>query len=164
MVPYAATMRASIVGPSVRSLCGLRRGGMPVAAGRLRVKATRDLSVHIIDDDSAVRAGFARLLRSAGLDVHAYETAEAFLSRIDEAAPGCILLDVTMPGITGPEAMTRLTAARNSLPVIVVSARDNDSVHDLVRGLGAKMFLHKPVDDQALLDAIHWVSGARADR
>ena len=93
-----------------------------------------------------------------------YETAERFLDDIDEAAPGCVLLDVTMPGITGPEVMARLKEAENSLPVIVVSARDSESMHQVVRDLGAKMFLRKPVDDQALLDAIDWVTDARGMR
>jgi FixJ family two-component response regulator len=65
------------------------------------------LVVHVVDDDSAVRTGFARLLRSAGLDVCSYESAERFLSQLDAAAPGCVLLDVTMPGITGTKAMAR---------------------------------------------------------
>lgn len=124
------------------------------------MRSTRDLVVHVLEDDSAVRGGFARVLRSAGLEVRTYETAEHFLDDIDEAASGCILLDVTMPGITGPEVMARLKEAENSLPVIVVSARDTESMHNVVRGLGAKMFLRKPVDDQALLDAIIWVTGA----
>ena len=128
------------------------------------MSSPRGVVVHVIDDDSAVRAGFGRLLRSAGLEVCAYESAERFLSQLDTAAPGCILLDISMPGITGTETMARLNKAKSSLPVIVVSARDNDSIHDFVHGLGAQMFLRKPVDDQALLDAINWVTKRRVDR
>jgi FixJ family two-component response regulator len=120
----------------------------------------RNLVVHVLDDDSAVRNGFARVLHASGLEVRTYETAERFLDDMDGAAPGCILLDITMPGITGQEVMARLREAESLLPIIVVSARDNDSTHHIVRGLGAKMFLRKPVDDQALLDAINWVTGA----
>jgi FixJ family two-component response regulator len=57
-----------------------------------------------------------------------------------------------------------LTAAKSSLPVIIVSGRDNESIHEFVHGLGAEMFLRKPVDDQALLDAIYWVTKRRSDR
>lgn len=127
------------------------------------MRSSGRLAVHIIDDDSDVRSAFARLLRSAGLEAHAYETAERFLDEIDSAAPGCILLDITMPGITGPEAMARLKQAHNSLPIIVVSGRDHESIHNFVRDLGAEMFLRKPVDDQALLDAISWVTRVRVD-
>jgi FixJ family two-component response regulator len=127
------------------------------------VNARGGLVVHVVDADADVRTGFARLLRSAGLEVHAYASAERFLDEVDTAAPGCILLDVTMPGISGPEALMQLKGKRDSLPVIVVSARDSDTVQKLVSELDAKMFLRKPVDDQALLDAINWVTKARLD-
>ena len=123
--------------------------------------STRGLVVHVIDDNSAVRGGFARLLRSAALEVRAYETMESFLRQIDQAAPGCIVMDVTMPDLAGPEAIARLRAVQTSLPIIVVSGRDNESVHAFVDAVGARMFLRKPVDDQALLDAISWVTKVR---
>jgi FixJ family two-component response regulator len=126
-------------------------------------KGTKPLIVHIVDDDDDVRCGFSRLLHSAGLEVRSYATAERFLDEVDGAVPGCILLDVTMPGITGPEVLVRLKAKRNSLPVIVVSARDTETIQDLVHSLGARMFLRKPVDDQALLDAINWVTQVHVD-
>ena len=127
------------------------------------MNSTRGRVVHIIDDDSAVRGGFERVLRSAGLEVRTYESAEGFLDQIDEASPGCIVLDVTMPGINGADAMARLKEAGSLLPVIVVSGCDSESIHGFVRGLGAKMLLRKPVDDQALIDAIDWVTGELAD-
>lgn len=123
------------------------------------MSASGGLIVHIVDDDDGVRTGFARLLRSAGLDVRAYPTANQFLDEVDSVAPGCVLLDITMPGITGPETLQRLTDRRDQLPVIVVSARDNEAIHRLTHALGARMFLRKPVDDQALLDAINWATG-----
>jgi len=119
------------------------------------------LTIHVVDDDDDVRSAFNRLLRSAGLDVRAYESAQNFLDEVDSSVPGCVLLDVTMPGITGPEVLAQLRKRNNSLPVIVVSARDNEATHSLVRALGAKMFLRKPVDDQALLDAIRWITQPR---
>lgn len=121
------------------------------------------LVVHVVDDDADVRTGFTRLLRSAGLEVCAYASAERFLDEVGSAAPGCILLDVSMPGMSGPDALVQLRDRRDSLPVIVVSARDTEAVQRLVGALGAKMFLRKPVDDQALLDAINWVTKARLD-
>ena len=123
--------------------------------------STRGLVVHVIDDNSAVRGGFARLLRSAALEVRVYETIESFLDQIDQAAPGCIVMDVTMPDFGGPRAMARLKDVQNSLPIIVVSGHDNKSVHDFVDAVGARMFLRKPVDDQALLDAISWATKVR---
>jgi len=73
-------------------------------------------------------------------------------------ARGCVLLDITTPGITGSETLQRLKDKRDLLPVIVVSASDTEATQRLTHELGAKMFLRKPVDDQALLDAINWVT------
>ena len=122
------------------------------------MSANGGLIVHVVDDDDDVRTGFARLLRSAGIDVRAYPSADRFLDEVDNVAPGCVLLDITMPGISGPDALQRLKDKRNLLPVIVVSARDNEAIHRMTHDLGARMFLRKPVDDQALLDAINWVT------
>jgi FixJ family two-component response regulator len=119
--------------------------------------------VHVVDDDDGVRTGFARLLRSAGIDVRAYPSADRFLDEVDSVAPGCVLLDITMPGISGPGALERLKGKRDLLPVIVVSARDSEAVHRLTHEVGARMFLRKPVDDQALLDAINWVTKGPAE-
>ena len=127
------------------------------------MSASRGLLVHVVDDDDSVRTGFARLLRSAGIDVRAYPSADRFLDAVDSVAPGCVLLDITMPGISSPGTLERLKGKRDLLPVIVVSARDNEAVHRLTQEVGAKMFLRKPVDDQALLDAIAWVTKSQAD-
>jgi len=127
------------------------------------VSASGGLVVHVVDDDDGVRTGFARLLRSAGLDVRSYPSADRFLDEVDSAAPGCVLLDIAIPGISGPGTLQRLKDKRDLLPVIVVSARDTEAIHRLTHELGAKMFLRKPVDDQALLDAIAWVTKSQAE-
>lgn len=115
--------------------------------------------IFIVDDDDAVRDGFARLLRAAGLDTRAYGSPEQFLEEVDDIPGACVLLDITMPLMTGPEVQKRLAGRNASLPVITVSARDDEETRGWARGLGARMFLRKPVDDQALLDAINWVTG-----
>jgi FixJ family two-component response regulator len=118
--------------------------------------------VHIVDDDVAVRTGFVRLLRSAGLEVCAYPSVGSFLEHLEKAAPGCILLDITMSDLNGTDVLSRLKEQQNTFPAIVVSARDNKAVHKLVHEIGAKMYLRKPVDDQALIDAINWVTRGHA--
>lgn len=114
--------------------------------------------VYIVDDDAAVRGGFARLLRAAGLDPRPYASPERFLAEVAYAPGACALLDITMPRITGTEVQEQLNERLISLPVIAVSARDDDETRSRARHLGACMFLRKPVDDQALLDAIHWAA------
>jgi len=116
------------------------------------------LIVHVIDDDEAVRDAFVRLLRSERLDARAYPSVERFMDEADKTMPGCILLDVTMPDIDGMNALKLLRSTHNALPVIVVSAHDSLPNQRLARSLGAKLYLRKPVDDQALLDAISWVT------
>jgi len=126
--------------------------------------AVETLIIHIIDDDDDVRQGFVRLIRSVGVDARGYASAERFFEALDARATGCILLDITMPRATGQHVLARLKEVGNRLPVIVVSARDDETTHAAVRDLGAKMFLRKPVDDQALIDAINWATGCSLGR
>lgn len=113
--------------------------------------------VYVVDDDAGVRDGLARLLRSAGLEPRPYGSAEAFLSEVENNQRTCVLLDITMPRLSGPQVQACLNDKGIHLPVIAVSARDDEETRAWTRGLGARMFLRKPVDDQALLDAINWV-------
>lgn len=121
-------------------------------------KRPSGVTVYIVDDDESVRQGFARLIRSAGLDARVYASPESFLAEVVDAASACILLDITMPHQTGTMVQESLNARNISLPVITVSATDDESTRERARRLGARMFLRKPVDDQALLDAISWVT------
>jgi FixJ family two-component response regulator len=115
--------------------------------------------VYIVDDDDSVRMGLSRLMRSAGFDPREFASPETFLREVRTEACACILLDITMPGITGLEVQKRLGDKGINLPVIALSARDDDETRALARALGAHFFLSKPVDDRALLDAIDWVKG-----
>ena len=117
------------------------------------------LTIYIVDDDDDVRCGLARLIRSVGVSARPYASAELFLDELTEDGKGCILLDLTMPRVTGHHVLARLKQLGNRVPVIVISARDDEVTRAMVRDLGAKMFLRKPVDDQALLDAINWATG-----
>lgn len=115
------------------------------------------LHVNIVDDDASVRKGLSRLMRSAGIDSHAYESPERFLAEAHNEDHACILMDITMPRMNGLELSARLKEKGIALPVIAISARDDDDTRQLARDLGVRFFLRKPVDDQALLDAISWV-------
>ena len=118
----------------------------------------RTVIVYIVDDDEAVREGFAKLFRSAGFEPRPYESAERFLGEVVDGERACILLDITMPRMTGTQVQAELQSRKLKLPVITVSAHDDEETRSWARNLGARMFLRKPVDDQALLDAIHWVT------
>ena len=126
---------------------------------------TAHFLVHIVDDDEAVRKGLSRLMRSAGVESLAYDNPENFLAHVQNADHACIILDITMPRMSGLELLRQLNARGIRLPVIAVSARDDDETRQLARDLGVSLFLRKPVDDQALLDAIAWVvSGGSTTR
>lgn len=118
---------------------------------------TANVLVHIVDDDEAVRKALSRLMRSAGIENRAYDSPEDFLAQVQNTEHDCVVLDITMPRMTGLELLRRLNARSIRLPIIAVSARDDDDTRQLARNLGVSLFLRKPVDDQALLDAIAWV-------
>ena len=117
--------------------------------------------IFIVDDDDSVRKGLSRLMRAAGFEVRAFATAEGFFAECSAATHTCVLMDITMPRMSGLQIQARLKEEGIDLPVIAVSARDDEETRTAARTLGARFFLRKPVDDRALLDAIAWVTGAR---
>ena len=117
--------------------------------------------VYVVDDDESVRTAFARLLRSANLAVETFSSADEFLNKPKQKKHACILVDMRMPGSTGFDLQQALLEYGIPLPVIVISASDDAQIREHARRLGAVAFFRKPVDDQALLDAIWWaISGS----
>ena len=117
--------------------------------------------IYIIDDDESIRRGLSRLIRAAGYEPITYGTIEKFLEDVKNETNSCILLDITMPGTTGLLVLEQLRKQGIHLPVIAISARDDEEIHQLAHEQGLKFFFHKPVDDQALLDAIAWALGSK---
>ncbi|MBR8247285.1 response regulator transcription factor [Burkholderia cenocepacia] len=109
--------------------------------------------VAIVDDDEAVRDGLALLLRSVGLPTRCYSDAQAFLVDADDAALGCVLLDIRMPGMSGLDALDELRARRD-LPAIVMTGHGNIDACRRAFKRGALDFLRKPADDDELIDAV----------
>ena len=99
------------------------------------------LHVSIVDDDDSVRKGLSRLMRSAGIESQAYESPERFLDEVHNEDHGCILMDITMPRMNGLELSARLKEKGITLPVIAISARDDDDTRQLARSLGVRLFL-----------------------
>jgi len=127
---------------------------------RLERRSPGSFIVFIVDDEESVRKAFSLLLRSAGLPHRVFSSATQFLGDLDPQAEGCVLLDITMPQVTGVELLKELNQRKSRLRVIAISACDDAETGILARQLGAQFFLRKPVDDQALIDAIHWVMGS----
>ena len=110
--------------------------------------------IYIVEDDPSVRNGLIRLMRSAELTARGYADAESFLEDIDAAAQGCVLLDMALPRVSGLETQALLNARFIDIPVIVISAHDEEETQARAMELGARLFMRKPIDDVALLDAI----------
>ena len=111
-------------------------------------------TVFVVDDDASVRRALERLLRSAGLAVRPFRSAEEFLANPPSDAPSCLVLDLSMAGIDGLDLQQRLQAA--GLETSIVFLTGHGSVPKSVRAMkaGAVDFLQKPFDDQVLLDAV----------
>ena len=110
--------------------------------------------IHLIDDDEAVRSALALLIGTVGLRVRTWEDPQAFLRDFDRQGIGAIVLDVRMPGISGLTVLDTLVAEGVDHPIIMLTG--NGTVETCRRAFksGAAEFLEKPVDDEALLDAL----------
>jgi len=111
--------------------------------------------VYVIDDDASVRNSLGRLIRSVGLDVKTFLSARDFLSYNPPDRPGCLVLDVKMPGMTGTELQEALTVANRSIPIIFITGFGNVPLSVQAMKAGAFDFLEKPFDDNTLIKAIH---------
>ena len=113
--------------------------------------------ISIVDDDLLVREGLISLLRSAGFATQAFASAEEFLSLALRDDIACLILDVRLPGISGLELQSQLTAtvSNHRTPVVFMTARDDEATRQRALKGGAVDFLCKPVRREALLNAVH---------
>ncbi|MFZ1917046.1 MAG: response regulator [Terriglobales bacterium] len=108
----------------------------------------------VVDDDESVRESLPDLLREFGFAARAFSSADEFLSSgcLDETS--CLILDVAMPGMSGPELQQELKRRGQEIPIIFITGRRDDTVRDRVLKQGAAGFLLKPFSDSDLLAAI----------
>jgi FixJ family two-component response regulator len=111
-------------------------------------------TVFVVDDDAAVRDGLALLLDTAGLAVETFDSADAFLAAFDVERPGCLVVDVRMPGKTGPELQGEMTRRGLRLPVIFLTAYGDVPTTVQAMKAGAVDFLTKPIDAPVLLECV----------
>jgi two-component system response regulator FixJ len=111
-------------------------------------------TVFVVDDDAAARGSLRMLLKSLGLQAVAYESGTAFLADFDPEQPGCLLLDVRMPGMSGPELQQQLNARGAIVPVIFITGHGDVAMAVEAMRHGAFDFLQKPFRDQELLDRV----------
>ncbi|GAI81311.1 unnamed protein product, partial [marine sediment metagenome] len=111
-------------------------------------------TVFIVDDDSAVLKGLRLLMESVRLNVEIYLSAQEFLDSYDQTRPGCLVLDIRMPGISGLELQEKLRQKNISIPVIIMTGYGEIAMAVEAMKKGAMMFVEKPFSDQVLLDQI----------
>ena len=111
--------------------------------------------VHIVDDDESFRKAIERHLRYAGYEVETYASAQHLLDRLpSESEPGCILLDVRLPGLTGPELQERLRELGSTMPIIFMTGYPDIRTTVKTVKAGAEDFLTKPIPSDQLLQAV----------
>ena len=116
--------------------------------------STNGPTIHIVDDDMSVRTAVGRVLRGAGYQVSLYESASHLLENLPAAERGCILLDVQMPGLNGPQLQEVLAKMNSELPIIFLTGHGDIPTSVRAIKAGAEDFLSKPAPKKVLLEAI----------
>jgi two-component system response regulator FixJ len=125
---------------------------------------TANPTIHVVDDDAALRESLAFLLSAEGFEVIAYDGASALLARASRLAPGCILTDIRMPGMTGLELVVELKRLGLEHPVIVMTGHGDVQLAVEAMKAGVLDFLEKPFADEALIGAIRAALAVSADK
>lgn len=115
---------------------------------------TRPL-ISVVDDDESVRESLPDLLREFGFAARAFSSAEEFLASDCLGRTSCLVLDVTMPGMSGPDLQQELARRRKEIPIVFVTARRDEGVRPRLLARGAVECLFKPFSETALLDALN---------
>ncbi len=116
--------------------------------------ARSEATVFVVDDDPAVREGVGALIRSTGLTVEAFASAQEFLDRPPREGPCCLVLDVRMPGLSGLDLQSRMADLGREIPIVFITAAADVPTSVRAMKAGALEFLLKPFQDEELLDAV----------
>ena len=113
--------------------------------------------VSVVDDDESVRESLPDLLRELGYSVRAFSSAEAFLASECVGETRCLILDIAMPGMTGPALQQELLVRGQAIPIVYITAQADEIVDSSSLGQGAVACLFKPFSDTALFEALNAV-------
>jgi len=111
-------------------------------------------TVFVVDDDQAMRNSLKWLIESVGVMVESFASADDFLARYESGRPGCLVLDVRMPGMSGLELQEHLAARNIRIPAVIITGHGDVPMAVRAMKAGAVDFIEKPFNDEALLDAI----------
>ena len=117
--------------------------------------------VTVVDDDESVRESLPDLLRQFGFAAQAFSSAEAFLASEFVSQTHCLILDIAMVGMSGPDLQQELTRRRQAIPIVFITAHGDTTVRPRLLELGATECLFKPFSDDALLEALTQALGTR---
>jgi FixJ family two-component response regulator len=117
------------------------------------------LRIAVVDDDESVLKALKRLLRAANLDADTFASGREFLDSLPAQVPDCIVLDLHMPGMNGLDIQRQLARGALRVPIVVITGHDEPQTRAQCLSAGAAAYLRKPLDDEALLDAIHRAAG-----
>jgi FixJ family two-component response regulator len=116
---------------------------------------TKRSLVSVVDDDESVRESLPDLLRQVGFAAHAFSSAEAFLASEVLSETRCLILDIAMPGMSGPELQQELVRRGQEIPIVFITANGDRTVRPRLLAHGAVECLFKPFSETALLDALN---------
>jgi FixJ family two-component response regulator len=119
------------------------------------------LLVTVVDDDESVRESLPDLLRQLGFAAEAFSSAEAFLASELVDQTGCLILDIAMPGMSGPDLQQELMRRRREIPIVFITANGDRTVRSHLLAQGAAECLFKPFSETALLDALNAALGMK---
>jgi FixJ family two-component response regulator len=111
--------------------------------------------VSVVDDDESVRESLPDLLRQFGFTARAFSSAEAFLASEVVSETSCLLLDVAMPGMSGPDLQLELIRRRREIPIVFITGNGDSAIRPRLIAQGAVECLFKPFSETALLDALN---------
>lgn len=121
-------------------------------------------TIFIIDDDEAMRDSLGMLMRSVGFEYECYDNAQSFLDSLQKDRPGCLVLDIRMPGMSGLELQKKLQEMKFELPILFITGHGDVPMAVEAMKRGAVDFFQKPFRDQALLDRISQILGQMDDQ
>lgn len=122
-------------------------------------KTVRPTRIAVVDDDASVRKSLGRLLRGAGFDVETFDSAEAFLARDPGSRPDCLVLDISLGGMSGLELRAELAQAGSRIPIVFITAHDDAATLRGLREAPETPCLRKPFDESLLFEAIGTAMG-----
>ena len=114
------------------------------------------VTVYIVEDEPSIRRSLQRLFNAAGLSARAFEGVEEFMSADIQTRDACVVADIDLGRSTALGLPARLKQSGRVLPVLFITAWDSPEMRESVRAAGGVGYFRKPVDDQALIDAIEW--------